>query len=612
MKNIKKYIKLASISAAMGLGVCSCSLDMLPLNEVVLENFWTDKSDVESVVASCYSGVAEGKYLHNIMVWGEGRSDNTAIGSDASEALKFLMKGSMKTTNEYCDWSALYSVINRCNTVLHYAPIVAERDPNFTESDLKITVAEMKGLRAMTYFYLIKTFKDVPFTTEPTIDDDIEQMKLCQTSFEKILDTLIVDLESCVKDAPVRYREYEKSVGRITQPAIYSLLAEMYLWRASDANRSKANQMSDYDQCVIYCNKVIDYKKELYMSNSIDGVNLDKLIDKNVWSTYGYPLLSETESQEYTTPAAYKQIFGEGYSFESIFEYASRYANVARINVEFACLYGGTKNNNSTTYMVADGQIMETKPTSTTYSQTLFPCPTDIRSISSFSWSESSTFPINKYCVKSPSTSYNGKQTISYDNADNIPKHSVLSETSQYFNYVFYRLTEIMLFRAEAEIQLAGLKEGNASLSDSLSADSVYTANGVLPLSSKELYDDAKNIIRAVYVRSNPYSSSAKSALPEFKFFGDYELGLMNERRREFLFEGKRYYDLVRQARRDGNTSRFISALSKKYADGGASVAIKMRNMDFMYMPILKKQMKLNDKYKQNSAYLDEETIENN
>ena len=37
-----------------GVAVTSCDLDLLPLNEVVLENYWTEKADVESVVNACY------------------------------------------------------------------------------------------------------------------------------------------------------------------------------------------------------------------------------------------------------------------------------------------------------------------------------------------------------------------------------------------------------------------------------------------------------------------------------------------------------------------------------------------------------------------------------
>ena len=56
---IKKYsVKFAvgcgCATAVLGLASCSDFLDILPLNDVVLENYWTQKSDVESVRASCY------------------------------------------------------------------------------------------------------------------------------------------------------------------------------------------------------------------------------------------------------------------------------------------------------------------------------------------------------------------------------------------------------------------------------------------------------------------------------------------------------------------------------------------------------------------------------
>ena len=59
MKNIKKNIGLAGILGLIGLTIASCDLDLLPLNDVVLENFWTNKDDVQSVVNSCYLGLQE-------------------------------------------------------------------------------------------------------------------------------------------------------------------------------------------------------------------------------------------------------------------------------------------------------------------------------------------------------------------------------------------------------------------------------------------------------------------------------------------------------------------------------------------------------------------------
>ena len=62
----------------------------------------------------------------------------------------------------------------------------------------------------------------------------------------------------------------------------------------------------------------------------------------------------------------------------------------------------------------------------------------------------------------------------------------------------------------------------------------------------------------------------------------------------------------MRSARRVGNTVEFRAALTAKFSDAGAAVANKMVQMDFMYMPVAKSEMKVNPELVQNSCYLDE------
>ena len=52
MKKIKNII--CAVAVAMGLTSCNDFLDILPMNDVVLENYWTQKSDVDAVRSSCY------------------------------------------------------------------------------------------------------------------------------------------------------------------------------------------------------------------------------------------------------------------------------------------------------------------------------------------------------------------------------------------------------------------------------------------------------------------------------------------------------------------------------------------------------------------------------
>jgi hypothetical protein len=87
---------------------------------------------------------------------------------------------------------------------------------------------------------------------------------------------------------------------------------------------------------------------------------------------------------------------------------------------------------------------------------------------------------------------------------------------------------------------------------------------------------------------------------------------VLKERRRELLFEGKRWFDLVRMARRDGNTERLSQLVLLKYTENVSAVRIKLADMNAIYWPILKDELKINTLLKQNPAYEEDEFIEKN
>ena len=87
---------------------------------------------------------------------------------------------------------------------------------------------------------------------------------------------------------------------------------------------------------------------------------------------------------------------------------------------------------------------------------------------------------------------------------------------------------------------------------------------------------------------------------------------LLKERRREFLLEGKRWYDLVRISRREGNQERLLRAISSRH-DGAIfqAIKIKLKNPYYMYFPLAKDELRnSNGTLKQNPAYKDDEKVE--
>lgn len=629
MKKIKNIIYSAAAYLAVGVGLTACDIDLLPLNEVVYENFWTNKDDVESVVAACYTSILDDSYVERLIVWGENRSDNVAAGTSPGDDLRHLLKGSLKTTNTYCDWSSFYKAINHCNVVLHEAPAVYEKDPNYTESDLRINIAECKFIRAYSYLTLIKTFKDVPFTFEASIDDT-QPFRLPQTKFEVILDTLINDIEGCKNYAPNRYSDVAKNTGKVTRVAMYSLLAELYLWRAADVNLTKAQQNVYYSKCIEACDWVLNYKVQQYEDNEIEGLDLRTVVDKEVYKEYGYPLLAEetTPGTNNGGPKATNSIFGDGGSFETIFEITYKYRGDNKTNGAVDDIYGISSSSQA---VVGAEKLFESKPdNNSSYSDNrLFSVPSDYRSIASFYFNESSGgYNIYKYTIEKneagdPQREY-GRVGTAYTAATRTQSY----RGSDPANWILYRLSEIMLIRAEAEIEMAfnmDSAETPVEPVDTTSADSTSAPgkmrkigkqfhNSSVAVAGSSLSDpdelklDAFNLISAVYRRSNPVvKTQPKYAPTQPSTYESYHTLLMNERRREFLFEGKRYFDLVREARRIGTTEQFRKAMSSKYTDSNGAVAVKMVQMDFMYMPVLKSEKKVNPALVQNSCYLDEE-----
>ena len=74
----------------------------------------------------------------------------------------------------------------------------------------------------------MRAFNDVPYVEEPYLDDT-RTYEVAQSTCESILDTLITDLKS-IEDFAVK--EYPDNIdytkGRVTQKAVWALLADMY------------------------------------------------------------------------------------------------------------------------------------------------------------------------------------------------------------------------------------------------------------------------------------------------------------------------------------------------------------------------------------------------
>jgi hypothetical protein len=151
--------------------------------------------------------------------------------------------------------------------------------------------------------------------------------------------------------------------------------------------------------------------------------------------------------------------------------------------------------------------------------------------------------------------------------------------SSAYANWIIYRLSDVILMKAEALIE-----KGNDNFEQAFAL--INTVNK-----------------RALNVTP---SSMSSDTLKMVNFVGskkDMVDLLLEERHREFLFEGKRWYDLVRYSRREGNTTRLASNATQKYIQDLNVIKIKLSDPNYIYFPYSKNELKVNPLLHQNPAF---------
>ena len=469
---------------------CDGLLDRKPYDGLIKSDFWQSEEDVRAAVMGCYDQLQE--CLHYYVVWGEARADMLVVerGNEAKEFNEQIIS----QYNSLCNWKSFYVLINRANTVIENAPLAQEIDGNFSSDELEAFLAECYFLRSLSYFYLVRTFKEVPLITSSYATDDQEYYFTKNTSSE-ILSQILEDLEYAENMARTSYDDHVEDHGRVTKWSVLALKADLLLWMGME-------DPSYYEQCIEDADKLIQSGK-FQMVEGIDWFNL----------------------------------FYPGNSTESIFElqYHAAY-------LEF---------NDLVDWFSTEGE-------SPTYSVALNNETSDVAF-----WTENLT---TEDGIRGKNRSY---ATVSGDNI--VWKYSgsgliISRRRSVEFsdgNWIFYRLPEIHLMKAEALNQLGNVSESVAEL----------------------------NLVRQ------------RAEIPPLDISISTEnlaIEILEERKRELAFEGKRWYDLVRYSTNYG-PEYLVNRIFKMWND--VEISQRITNPESWYLPIYYEELRINKSLVQNPYY---------
>ena len=226
----KNQVVMVAVMLATLMTSCTDYLTIIPPDKIVHEHFWQTKDEVNGMMATSYLKLVSGDAVSKAIIWGELRADNMKYPANYNKEIKYIVEANLLDDNSYSRWGIYYEAINYANLVIEYAPLVVDRDPDFTEGDLEVVLGEMYAMRALCHFYLVRTFRDIPMALKPAVNDaelpDYNQVHPLQA-----LDYIMADLdraENMVMKTG-NFTTPESNYGRITKNAVLAMKADFWL-----------------------------------------------------------------------------------------------------------------------------------------------------------------------------------------------------------------------------------------------------------------------------------------------------------------------------------------------------------------------------------------------
>ncbi len=192
----------------------------------------------------------------------------------------------------YNTWTYLYKVVAKCNESLG---ILSERRTLLTDAQYEECTVEVRGVRAMYYFYIMDLFGRVPLVTSSDVSlADVKQAERSET-FQFVYGELS-DVAQSLPD--VHSNLQNDYYGRFTRPVAYFLLAKLALnaevysdddWtdgsRPDGRNITLAvdgQQLNAWEACEAWCDKIAaegyslesDYAANFAVHNETSSENI--------------------------------------------------------------------------------------------------------------------------------------------------------------------------------------------------------------------------------------------------------------------------------------------------------------------------------------------------
>lgn len=256
---MKKLIYIIAIIATL-IQITSCSKNYLnrpPLGIQDDKDFFASPGGGFKAVTQCYIDLTTfwNYEAAKIEIGDMATDDASKGGSDAGDRPFITDLGwgrSLATNTTLLDlWTGCYKGIGDCNVALDNLPKADLIDNNgnpISQSTKDRYIAEVRFLRGLFYFDLVRVFGGVPLiTTTPSIAD---RNNLKRESADTLFNFIVNEWTSVIPNLPAASQLPSNELGRVTRESVWAMLARVYLFFAGQDNSLYAKAATAADEVI--------------------------------------------------------------------------------------------------------------------------------------------------------------------------------------------------------------------------------------------------------------------------------------------------------------------------------------------------------------------------
>ncbi len=272
MNKIKTNILFVGL-AALALSSCTDSfLDTSSKTSLTSTNYYKTASQAESAVIGCYDRYQNTVSNGNLSLYqiSEMMSDDCFGGGGPDDVdLRLLdrMDQSMRSASTNLMgglWGDYYKCIYNCNLLIGSIDNIQWS----SDAERKTIEGQARAVRALAYFDLVRMFENVPLLTTPTSD------KVPQADPDEVYKLIVEDLKYAADNIPAdKFTDNSSNLGRVSRYAAAGMLARVYLFYDGVYNNNEFKTMpGDLTKAdaLKYCEEVISSGKYKLEDNYAD------------------------------------------------------------------------------------------------------------------------------------------------------------------------------------------------------------------------------------------------------------------------------------------------------------------------------------------------------